>query len=128
MPERSDRNEMLLEAGLALASEQSLDVVLDRIVQLAVEVTDARYGALGVLGPQSFITKFVTGGVTPEERETIGHPPIGRGVLGVLITDPQPLRLPEVSRHPRSVGFPPNHPPMKSFLGVPVKARGTVFG
>jgi signal transduction histidine kinase len=128
MPQRSDRYEMLLESGLILVSEQSLEAVLQRIVELAVEVTEARYGALGVLGPEGLITRFVTIGVTPEERTAIGHPPIGRGVLGVLITDPEPLRLPEVSRHPRSMGFPPNHPPMKSFLGAPVKARGKVFG
>jgi signal transduction histidine kinase len=124
----SDRNEMLLESGLILASEQSLEAVLQRIVELAVEVSGARYGALGVLGPDGFISRFVTIGVTQEQRDAIGHPPIGRGVLGVLITDPEPLRLAEVSRHPRSMGFPPNHPPMKSFLGAPVKARGRVFG
>jgi signal transduction histidine kinase len=128
MPEGSDRNEMLLESGLILASEQSLEAVLQRIVELAVDVTGARYGALGVLGPDGFIARFVTIGVTQEQRAAIGHPPIGRGVLGVLITDPKPLRLAEVSRHPRSLGFPPNHPPMKSFLGAPVKARGRVFG
>ena len=119
---------MLLEAGLALASELSLEAVLERIVELAVQVTGARYGALGVLGPEGDISRFITTGVTPEERRMIGHPPIGRGVLGVLIHDPRPLRLPEVSRHPDSVGFPPHHPLMKSFLGAPVMARGRVFG
>ena len=119
---------MLLESGLVLASEQSLEAVLQRIVELAVDVSGARYGALGVLGPDGFISRFVTIGVTQEQRAAIGHPPIGRGVLGVLITDPEPLRLAEVSRHPRSMGFPANHPPMKSFLGAPVKARGKVFG
>jgi two-component system, NarL family, sensor histidine kinase DevS len=119
---------MLLEAGLVLASELSLEAVLARIVELAVQVTGARYGALGVLGPSGDISQFITTGVTPEERRMIGHPPIGRGVLGVLIHDPRPLRLPEVSRHPESVGFPANHPPMKSFLGAPVTARGRVFG
>jgi signal transduction histidine kinase len=128
MAQGSDRNEMLLESGLILASEQSLEAVLQRIVDLAVEVTGARYGALGVLGPDGFISRFVTIGVTLEQRAAIGHPPIGRGVLGVLITDPEPLRLADVSRHPRSMGFPPNHPPMKSFLGAPVKARGRIFG
>jgi signal transduction histidine kinase len=123
-----DRNEMLLEAGFALASELSLEAVLERIVELAVQVTGARYGALGVLGPQGEISRFITKGVSPEERQMIGHPPIGRGVLGVLIHDPRPLRLPEVSRHPESVGFPSNHPPMKSFLGAPVTARGRIFG
>src|SRR5438093_13284455 len=103
-----DRNAMLLESGLILSSELSLDAVLQRIVELAVQVTGATYGALGVLGPEGGIINFVTTGVTPEQRTAIGHPPIGRGVLGVLITDPHPLRLPDVSRHPASVGFPSN--------------------
>lgn len=128
MPDPLDRNEMLLESGLILLSELSLEAVLQRIVDLAVRVTGARYGALGVLGPDGLISRFITVGVTEEQRSAIGHPPIGRGVLGVLISDPAPLRLPEVSSHPRSVGFPPNHPPMKSFLGAPVKARGQIFG
>jgi two-component system, NarL family, sensor histidine kinase DevS len=128
MPGRADRNEKLLESGLVLASELSLEAVLERIVELAVDLTGARYGALGVLGPDGEIARFVTKGVTPEQRRAIGHPPIGRGVLGVLIEEPKPLRLPEVSRHPQSVGFPKNHPPMKSFLGAPVTARGRVFG
>jgi len=128
MARRPDRNEMLLEAGLALSSELSLDAVLQRIVELAVEVTDASYGALGVLGVDGRIYDFITTGITEEQRYRIGHLPIGRGVLGVLIEEPHPLRLPDVGRHPRSVGFPPNHPPMKSFLGAPVTAKGRVFG
>jgi two-component system, NarL family, sensor histidine kinase DevS len=128
MPAPPDRNAKLLEAGLALASELSLETVLQRIVELAVEVTNARYGALGVLGPDQEIVRFLTVGVTPDQRRAIGHPPVGRGVLGVLISDPRPLRLPDVSEHPRSVGFPAHHPPMTSFLGAPVKSRGQVFG
>ncbi len=123
-----DRTSLLLEAGLALASELSLDAVLQRIVDLAVQITGAKYGALGVLGPNERIVEFVTTGVTPEQRRAIGHPPTGRGILGVLIRDARPLRLSEISKDPRSVGFPPNHPPMHSFLGAPVKARGRVFG
>src|SRR6266511_1778271 len=123
-----DRTSLLLEAGLALASELSLDAVLQRIVDLAVQITGAKYGALGVLGPNERIVEFVTTGVTPEQRRAIGHPPTGRGILGVLIREARPLRLREISKDPRSVGFPPNHPPMRSFLGAPVKARGRVFG
>jgi two-component system, NarL family, sensor histidine kinase DevS len=119
---------MLLEAGLALSSELSLDAVLQRIVELAVEVTDASYGALGVLGPDGQIKEFITTGITSEQRHAIGKLPVGRGVLGVLIREPHPLRLADVSKHPSSIGFPPNHPPMKSFLGAPVAAKGRVFG
>lgn len=128
MSRRPDRNEMLLEAGLALSSELSLDAVLQRIVELAAAVTDASYGALGVLGPEGRIEDFITTGISQEQRNAIGRLPVGRGVLGVLISEPRPLRLPDVSKHSRSIGFPPNHPPMKSFLGAPVKAKGKVFG
>ena len=124
----ADRNAKLLQVGLALSSELSLEAVLQRIVDLAAEVTGARYGALGVLGPHGDITEFVTTGVTEEERRAIGHHPVGRGILGVLIRDAVLLRLPDIAADPRSVGFPPNHPPMRSFLGAPVKARGKVFG
>jgi two-component system, NarL family, sensor histidine kinase DevS len=123
-----DRNTKLLDAGLHLASELSLPAVLQRIVELAAEVTDARYGALGVLGPDGRIIEFVTHGVTAEQRAHIGALPVGRGLLGALITDARPLRTREISQDPRSVGFPPNHPEMHSFLGAPVKARGRVFG
>src|SRR5205823_12364292 len=112
-----DRGDLLLEAGLALASELSLEVVLRRIVELAIDMTGARYGALGVLGPNGLIEEFLTVGVSDEERRMIGHPPTGRGILGALIDEARPLRLPDISRDPRSFGFPPDHPPMKSFLG-----------
>jgi two-component system, NarL family, sensor histidine kinase DevS len=123
-----DRKDLLLDAGLALASELSLPIVLQRIVDLAAEVTDARYGALGVLGPHGTIKEFITTGLSPRERQKIGPVPKGHGILGVLITDARPLRLPRIADDPRSVGFPPNHPPMGSFLGAPVKAMGSVFG
>ncbi|HYT29649.1 MAG TPA: GAF domain-containing sensor histidine kinase [Actinomycetota bacterium] len=123
-----DRKDVLLEAGLALASELSLEAVLRRIVELAVDVTGARYGALGVLGPDGLIQEFITVGVSDERRRAIGHPPTGRGILGVLIEEARPLRIAEISRDPRSFGFPPNHPPMGSFLGAPVEAHGRVFG
>jgi signal transduction histidine kinase len=93
-----------------------------------VELAGARYGALGVLGPDETITEFITTGVSQAERAAIGHIPVGRGILGVLIDDATPLRLRDIAEDPRSVGFPPNHPPMRSFLGVPVTARGRVFG
>ena len=129
MAERPDRSEMLLEAGLALASELSLPSVLQKIVDLACEVADARYGALGVLdrGGEA-IEDFITHGITAHERQAIGDLPRGKGILGVLIQEAHPLRLADLHDDPRSVGFPPNHPPMTTFLGVPVKVRGQVFG
>jgi two-component system, NarL family, sensor histidine kinase DevS len=124
----ADRSEALLQAGLTLASELELDAVLQRIIELATSLSGARYGALGVLGPEGRIIEFITTGVSPDERALIGHPPVGRGILGVLIQDARPLRLEDIGSDPRSFGFPPNHPPMRSFLGAPVKARGRVFG
>ncbi len=114
---------------MILASELSLPAVLQRIVELAVELTDAHYGAVGVLGGGAErIAEFITAGISDEARAMIGHIPYGRGVLGQLIDDPRPLRLARVSDHPASSGFPPNHPSMATFLGAPVTARGRVFG
>ena len=113
---------------MTLASQLSLPAILQRLVELAVELTGARYGALGVLGRDGMLVDFVTTGVTQDERRAIGHLPVGRGILGVLIRDAHPLRLADLTRDPRSVGFPPNHPPMRSFLGAPVAARGLVYG
>ena len=127
MPSK-DRNAMLIEAGLALSSELSLPAVLQRIVDLAVEVTDARYGALGVIGENSRIADFLVSGLSQEDRERIGALPVGRGILGALMTDEAPLRLADISKDPRAVGFPSHHPRMRSFLGAPIKARGRVFG
>ena len=123
-----DRRDELLESALALSSDLSLPMVLQRIIELAAKLTRARYGALGVLGPDGRIKEFITSGITPEERRAIGPLPVGKGILGVLIREARPLRLRRIADDPRSVGFPPNHPPMSSFLGAPVKARGTVFG
>jgi signal transduction histidine kinase len=128
MVQSADRSVRLLETGMALASEQSLPVLLQRLVELAVELTGARYGALGVIGPDGDLEDFLTTGISDEERAAIGPLPRGRGLLGVLIDDARPLRLDGISRDARSVGFPPNHPPMRSFLGAPVRARGRVFG
>src|SRR5437764_10452639 len=113
---------------MTLASEQSLPDVLQRMVELAAELTGAKYAALGVVGPNREILEFVTVGVTTEQRAHIGNLPVGQGVLGLLITDARTIRIPDISKDPASVGFPPNHPPMHSFLGAPVKAAGKVFG
>jgi signal transduction histidine kinase len=119
---------MLLEAGMTLASELSLPAILQRLVDLAVELTGARYGALGVLGRDGMLVDFITTGVSDDQRRAIGHLPVGRGILGVLIRDVRPLRLVDLTSDPRSVGFPPHHPAMRSFLGAPVVARGLVYG
>jgi len=126
--ETADRKDALLEAGLTLASELSLPIVLQRIVDLAVQVTDARYGALGVIGGDGTLVEFVTTGISARRRKEIGALPRGRGVLGYLISHPKPLRLANLAKHPKSSGFPPHHPPMKSFLGAPVLAMGKVYG
>ncbi len=124
----AERGARLIESGLTLSSELSLDAVLQRIVQLALEVTGARYGALGVLDVDDRISEFISEGVTAEQRAAIGDPPTGRGILGVLIDEGRALRIPDIGKDPRSHGFPPNHPPMRSFLGAPIVARGRLFG
>ena len=114
---------------MVLASELSLDVVLQRIVELAVDLTGARYGALGVLTPDGgAIEDFITVGITPERRAALGDPPTGHGLLGALTREERPLRIADIGSDPRSVGFPPNHPAMTSLLGVRIIGRGTVFG
>jgi GAF domain-containing protein len=118
----------LLEAVLAVSSGLELDATLRQIVQAAVDLVDARYGALGVLGDDGMLTKFVYVGINEATRKLIGPLPTGHGVLGVVIEDAEPLHLEDLSQHPASVGFPPHHPPMRTFLGVPIRARGEVFG
>jgi hypothetical protein len=118
----------LLDAVMAISSDLDLHNVLSRIVEAATTLTGARYGALGVVGAESYLVEFVTTGLSEEERHRIGDLPHGRGILGLLISDPRPIRLKDLADHPSSYGFPPNHPPMGSFLGVPVRIRGTVFG
>src|ERR1700686_1024572 len=108
-----DRKDVLLEAGLTLASELSLPMVLQRIVDLAAQVTDARYGALGVIGDGGELVEFVTTGLSAKQRRAIGPLPRGRGVLGLLIHQPRLVRVKDIGSHPASVGFPPNHPPMR---------------
>jgi signal transduction histidine kinase len=124
-----DRNTLLIDAGLALASELDLEAVLERIVELAIEITGARYGALGVLGESTpRIERFITKGISDEDRAAIGHIPVGEGILGLLIRERRPMRIPDIGADPRAHGFPPNHPPMHSFLGAPIIALGLVFG
>lgn len=118
----------LLRAVLAISGELDLDIVLEQLVSAAADLTGARYGALGVVGPDDTLARFVTSGLTPEQESAIGPRPTGRGVLGTLLTTPLPVRIDDVGAHPDSVGFPANHPVMRSFLGVPVRIRGTVFG
>jgi two-component system, NarL family, sensor histidine kinase DevS len=129
MSDERTRDRLLIEAGLSLASELDLDALLDRLVELAVELTDARYGALGVLTSDGTgIERFVTRGMTEVERAAIGDPPVGHGLLGVLIDRGQVLRIPDIAADPRSGGFPPHHPPMRSFIGAPISALGGIFG
>ena len=119
----------MLEAVVAVSSDLDLHSVLNRIVESACRITQARYGALGVLASGGrALADFVTFGVTEEEHRAIGDLPQGRGILGLLIEHPEAVRLEHLAEHPDSFGFPPNHPPMDSFLGVPVRIRGTVFG
>ena len=125
------RLQVLLDAVVALAGDLSLDSVLGRIVRTASELADAKYAALGVLGTgreRRRLQSFVTHGLTAEQRARIGQLPRGHGLLGHMIDRPEPLRLHDLSQHPASVGFPAGHPPMRSFLGVPVRIRDKVFG
>ena len=119
----------LLDAVLSVTSDLDLTTMLHRIVSAAVELVDARYGALGVLdASRTSLAEFLTVGVDDEAHRAIGELPRGHGILGLLIVDPKPIRLPDLREHPDSYGFPPNHPPMRSFLGVPVRVRDEVFG
>ena len=118
----------LLDAVVAISSDLDMHTVLNRIVTSACEITGAKYGALGVLGNSGGLIDFITFGLTDEEHRAIGDLPRGHGILGLLIDHPQPLRLKHLKEHPKSFGFPPHHPPMERFLGVPVRIRGTVFG
>ena len=120
----------LLQAVVAIiSSDLDLHGVLNRLVESACRLTSARYGALGVLGDsRRALSDFITHGISEEAHRAIGELPHGRGILGLLIDHPEPIRLQRISDHPDSYGFPPNHPPMGTFLGVPVRIRGTVFG
>src|SRR6202158_2626895 len=127
MPAR-DTKDALLEAGLTLASELSLPMVLQRIVDIAAQVTDARYGALGVIGEDNELVDFITTGISAKQRKAIGALPRGRGILGLLIREPRIVRIADIGRDTKSVGFAAHHPPMRSFLGAPVQAMGKIYG
>ena len=124
-----DRTRALVEAGIALSSELSLDAVLQKLTETAATLTGARYAALGVLDPSGqHLERFLTTGIDETERAAIGALPTGRGILGALIEDAAPLRLHRLADDSRSVGFPPGHPPMTTFLGVPIALRGVAYG
>ncbi|MPQ97060.1 GAF domain-containing protein [Modestobacter sp. I12A-02628] len=122
------RLQELLDAFLSVSTGLDLDRTLRRIAEAAAGLVDARYGALGVLGAHGGLAAFITVGIDDELAARMGHLPEGKGVLGQLITDPHPLRITDLREHPSSVGVPPAHPPMRTFLGVPVLVRGEVFG
>jgi signal transduction histidine kinase len=119
----------LIEVSRSVVSELDVEVVLRRVIEEACDITGARYGAVGVLNDErDGLERFITTGIDGETHRAIGDLPRGRGVLGVLITDPTPLRLADVGSHPRSYGFPPEHPPMHTFLGMPVRVHGEAYG
>ena len=122
------RVQNLLDAFLSVSTGLDLESTLERIVETAADLVDARYGALGVLATGGGLAAFIHVGIDDDLAATMGHLPEGKGVLGQLITEPYPLRIADLSQHPSSVGFPPHHPQMHSFLGVPVLVRGQVFG
>ena len=125
--QRSDtRLQQLLDAMLSIGSDLSLPTVLQRIVDSACKLVDASYGALGVVGEDRQLSELVTNGVDESTHEVVGRLPEFKGILGVLLTDPTPVRLRDLSEHPLASGFPPGHPPMTSFLGVPIRGRDAV--
>src|SRR6476620_2267306 len=125
----SERLERLVVATSSLSTEVSLESVLNRVVVVAAEVISAQYAAIGVLEPDGrLLERFVTHGIDSEMRAKIGPLPRGPGILGLVIRDARPIRLPDLTRHPDSYGFPPHHPPMHSFLGVPIVGKRGVFG
>jgi signal transduction histidine kinase len=118
-----------MEANRTIVSDLDLPVLLRRIVEVAVELVDARYGALGVVAAEGVgLEEFIHVGIDPEDATLIGHLPEGKGLLGLLIEQPHAIRLDDLAAHPRSVGFPEHHPPMRGFLGVPLRVRDEVFG
>jgi signal transduction histidine kinase len=128
-PPPSERLEQLVGIGALLTTEMSLDGVLDRVVEVAAHLIGAKYAAIGVLGPDGrLLESFTTFGISPEDRERMGPPPRGHGILGLVISEAKVIRLPDLTKHPMSFGFPPHHPPMHSFLGVPIVGRRGTFG
>jgi signal transduction histidine kinase len=128
--DEQQRWQLLLDAVVSMGADLELDNLLSRIVESASDLAGAKYAALGVLdvGPERRLRTFITYGVTPEQKAKIGDLPTGHGILGLIIDRPEPLRLHDLTEHPVSYGFPPEHPPMKGFLGVPVRIRDKVFG
>jgi len=123
-----DRVHVLLEAVVAVGGNLDLEIVLRKIIETAVPLVQARYGALGVIGDDGRLTEFIPVGLDEAQTAAIDHWPEGHGLLGTLIRDPRPLRMPDLSAHPESYGFPPGHPAMRSFLGVPIRIRDEVYG
>jgi hypothetical protein len=129
MTAETDRLRGLVEAGIALSSELSLDDLLQKLAETAAALTGARYAALGVIDQSgTALERFLHTGIDADDRDEDRLPPARPGILGALITDAAPLRLESITDDPRSVGFPPNHPPMRGFLGVPILLRGRAFG
>ncbi|MFQ5829394.1 MAG: sensor histidine kinase [Candidatus Methylomirabilia bacterium] len=123
-----DQLRTLVKTGMVLSARLSLTAVLRRIANMACKVLKARYGALGVLDARGGLSQFITAGIDEKTKRAIGPLPVGKGILGVLVQEAKPLRLRDLTTDPRSHGLPPNHPPMKSFLGVPIVSKGKVFG
>ena len=123
-----ERLRSLLDAVVGIGTDLDLRSTLERIVVSACHLAGAKYGALGVIGTDRKLVEFITHGMDPRTHASIGDLPTGRGVLGLLIADPRPVRLPDITKHPQSAGFPPHHPQMHSFLGVPVRIRDQIFG
>ncbi len=126
--ELASQLELVGSAVIAVTGQLGIDTVLRRIVDLARELAGARYAALGVPNAQGELESFITSGLTNEQEAVIGQPPKGRGILGLLLREPRVIRMADLKKHPESVGFPPNHPPMTSFLGVPIVTHGHVVG
>jgi signal transduction histidine kinase len=123
-----DRLRTLVKTGMILSAKLSLETVLQRIANMACKLVNARYAALGVLDGKGGLSRFITAGIDEKTKRAIGPLPVGKGILGVLVHEARPLRLKDLTNDPRAHGFPPNHPPMRSFLGVPVVSKGKVLG
>src|SRR5690348_1907440 len=129
LPSNQERLKQLVAATSALITEVSLEGVLQRAVEVSAQIIGARYAAIGVLAPDGrMLEQFTTYGIDPEVAARIGTPPSGHGILGLVIREAKPIRLPDLTKHPNSYGFPPHHPSMRSFLGVPIFGSRGVFG
>lgn len=126
--QQAARLRALHEAEIALTSDLAVEKVLQRVVDLSRQLLNARYGALGVIGEDGTLKQFITSGIDPHTRAKIGHLPQGLGLLGYLMHKGEPIRVDDIQAHPESVGFPPNHPPMKTLLGIPLLYKGQILG